>query len=414
MNDSLFRPEAVERSKSKPLSGILLIQPVAVNVLTVLSLLIGLALLAFLIFGTYTKKERVTGVLLPNLGLVRVAAPQMGTVIKREVAEGQAVKRGDVLYRISSDRAVGSEVEGQLASNQSELKRQSLEEQLNRQNSMNEISSLQSAQKISALQQQLAQINNELSIYNEQLRIANDVYKRNQALVEEGFISSAVLEDKRNNYLNQLNNQKRLMREKTSIQQQLSAAKTELQDAKLKGDNQNASITQSITDNETQRELLVLAPIDGVASAIQADVGQVVNANTVLLSIVPRDAQLEANVYLSSRAIGFIKEGNRVLLRYQAFPYQKFGQHEGEVISISKVALTNNELIEAGILKATEPMYRVKIKPSSQTIMAYGQQEALQPSMQLEADVLMDTRRLYEWLFEPLFSITGRLMGSKV
>lgn len=414
MNDSLFRPEAVERSKSKPLSGILLIQPVAVNVLTVLSLLIGLALLAFLIFGTYTKKERVTGVLLPNLGLVRVATPQMGTVIKREVTEGQAVKRGDVLYRISSDRAVGSEVEGQLASNQSELKRQSLEEQLNRQNSMNEISSLQSAQKISALQQQLAQINNELSIYNEQLRIANDVYKRNQALVEEGFISSAVLEDKRNNYLNQLNNQKRLMREKTSIQQQLSAAKTELQDAKLKGDNQNASITQSITDNETQRELLVLAPIDGVASAIQADVGQVVNANTVLLSIVPRDAQLEANVYLSSRAIGFIKEGNRVLLRYQAFPYQKFGQHEGEVISISKVALTNNELIEAGILKATEPMYRVKIKPSSQTIMAYGQQEALQPSMQLEADVLMDTRRLYEWLFEPLFSITGRLMGSKV
>lgn len=414
MNDSLFRPEAVERSKSKPLSSILLIQPVAVNVLTVLSLLIGLALLAFLIFGTYTKKERVTGVLLPNLGLVRVAAPQMGTVIKREVTEGRAVKRGDVLYRISSDRAVGSEVEGQLASNQSELKRQSLEEQLNRQNSMNEISSLQSAQKISALQQQLAQINNELSIYNEQLRIANDVYKRNQALVEEGFISSAVLEDKRNNYLNQLNNQKRLMREKTSIQQQLSAAKTELQDAKLKGDNQNASITQSITDNETQRELLVLAPIDGVASAIQADVGQVVNANTVLLSIVPRDAQLEANVYLSSRAIGFIKEGNRVLLRYQAFPYQKFGQHEGEVISISKVALTNNELIEAGILKATEPMYRVKIKPASQTIMAYGQQEALQPSMQLEADVLMDTRRLYEWLFEPLFSITGRLMGSKV
>ncbi|AXF85750.1 Colicin V secretion protein CvaA [Ephemeroptericola cinctiostellae] len=414
MNDSLFRPEAVERSKSKPLSGILLIQPLAVNVLTVVSLLIGLALLAFLIFGTYTKKERVTGVLLPNLGLVRVAAPQMGTVVKREVTEGQVVKRGHVLYRISSDRAVGSEVVGQLASNQSELKRQSLEEQLNRQNSMNEISSLQSAQKISALQQQLAQINSELSIYKEQLRIANDVYKRNQALVDEGFISSAVLEDKRNNYLNQLNNQKRLMREKTSIQQQLSSAKTELEDAKLKGDNQNASITQSITDNETQRELLVLAPIDGVASAIQADVGQVVNANTVLLSIVPTDALLEANVYLSSRAIGFIKEGNSVLLRYQAFPYQKFGQHEGEVVSISKVALTNNELIEAGILKATEPMYRVKIKPASQTIMAYGKQEALQPSMQLEADVLMDTRRLYEWLFEPLFSITGRLMGSKV
>ena len=139
MNDSLFRPEAVERSKSKPISGILLIQPLAANVLTVVALLIGLSLLAFLIFGTYTKKERVSGVLLPNLGLVRVAAPQSGTIIKSEVVEGQHVKRGQVLYRISSDRAVSSEVEGHLASNQSELKRQSLEEQLNRQNSMNEI-----------------------------------------------------------------------------------------------------------------------------------------------------------------------------------------------------------------------------------------------------------------------------------
>ena len=414
MTDSLFRPEAVERSKSKPLSSILLIQPLAVNVLTVVSLLIGVALLAFFAFGTYTKKEHVMGVLLPNLGLVRVAAPQAGTVVKREVTEGQTVKRGQVLYRITSDRAVGSAVDGQSVSNQSELKRQALEEQLNRQNSLNDISSLQSAQKISGLQHQLTQINSELSIYNEQLRIANDVYKRNQSLVDEGFISSAVLEDKRNNYLSQLNNQKRLMREKTSIQQELATAKAGLQDAKLKGDNQNASIAQSITDNETQRELLVLAPIDGVASAIQADLGQVVNANAVLLSIVPNDAQLEANVYLSSRAIGFIKEGNKVLLRYQAFPYQKFGQHEGEVVSISKVALTNNELIEAGILKATEPMYRVKIQPKSQTILAYGKQEPLQPSMQLEADILLDTRRLYEWLFEPLFSITGRLMGSKV
>lgn len=414
MNDSLFRPEAVERSKSKPISGILLIQPLAANVLTVVALLIGLSLLAFLIFGTYTKKERVSGVLLPNLGLVRVAAPQSGTIIKSEVVEGQHVKRGQVLYRISSDRAVSSEVEGQLASNQSELKRQSLEEQLNRQNSMNEINSLQSMQKISGLQHQLAQINSELSIYNEQLKIADDVYKRNQALVDEGFISSAVLEDKRNSYLGQLNNQKRLMREKMTIQQELSSAKAELQGTKLRGDNQNASIAESITDNETQRELLVLSPIDGVASAIQANEGQVVSGSSILLSIVPMNAQLEANVYLSSRAIGFIKEGNNVLLRYQPFPYQKFGQHDGQVMSISKVALTNNELIEAGILKATEPMYRVKIQPKSQTITAYGKQVSLQPSMQLEADILMDTRRLYEWLFEPLFSITGRLMGSNV
>ena len=414
MSDSLFRPEVLEKSKSKPISGILLAQPLAVNVLIWVSVLIGIALVAFLALGTYTKKERVSGVLIPDLGLVRVAAPQAGTLVKREVTEGQTVKQGQILYRISGERSVAGVDNTEQVTNQSELRRQSLEEQLNRQGSLNDISALQSSQKISGLQQQLAQIDNELSVYSEQVRIANETYQRNQSLANDGFISAVALEDKHNQYLSQLNNQKRLLREKTNLQQELANARAALQDAKLRGANQNSVINQSITDNETQRELLVLAPIDGVVSAIQGEPGQVINANAVLLSIVPSNAQLEANVYLSSRAIGFVKQGNQVLLRYQSFPYQKFGQHAGEIVSISKVALTNNELIEAGILKATEPMYRVKVKPASQTIMAYGKQEALQPSMQLEADILMDKRRLYEWLLEPIFSITGTLMGSQV
>ena len=97
MSDSLFRPEVLEKSKSKPISGILLAQPLAVNVLIWVSVLIGIALVAFLALGTYTKKERVSGVLIPDLGLVRVAAPQAGTLVKREAPEGQAGSEGQIL-----------------------------------------------------------------------------------------------------------------------------------------------------------------------------------------------------------------------------------------------------------------------------------------------------------------------------
>ena len=43
-----------------------------------------------------------------------------------------------------------------------------------------------------------------------------------------------------------------------------------------------------------------------------------------------------------------------------------------------------------------------------QTAVAYGEPVALQPGMQLEADVLIEQRRLIEWVLDPLFTLTGR------
>lgn len=63
-------------------------------------------------------------------------------------------------------------------------------------------------------------------------------------------------------------------------------------------------------------------------------------APSSLVSPLPGDGRLEAELLVSSRAIGFIEPGDRVLLRYQAYPYQKFGHHLGEVARISRSALS--------------------------------------------------------------------------
>jgi membrane fusion protein len=55
-----------------------------------------------------------------------------------------------------------------------------------------------------------------------------------------------------------------------------------------------------------------------------------------------------------------------------------------------------------------EPLYRIKVALDGQTVSAYGRAEALQPGMQVEADILLDRRRLIEWIFEPLLSLAGR------
>ena len=128
-----------------------------------------------------------------------------------------------------------------------------------------------------------------------------------------------------------------------------------------------------------------------------------------LLSLLPGDGTLEAELLVPSRAIGFIEPGDSVLLRFQAYPYQKFGHHQGRVERISRSALNPAEVGSlVGSAQAGEPLYRVTVKLAGQTVMAYGNAEALKPGMLLEADVLGERRRLIEWIFEPLFSLRGK------
>ena len=115
---------------------------------------------------------------------------------------------------------------------------------------------------------------------------------------------------------------------------------------------------------------------------------------------------------MPSSAIGFIRPGQPVLLRYQAFPYQKFGHYQGEVASVARSALTQDELARRSSGRSTDqhadqPVYPVTVRLQSQTATAYGQPIALQPGMQLEADILIERRRLIEWVLEPLFTVTG-------
>ena len=112
---------------------------------------------------------------------------------------------------------------------------------------------------------------------------------------------------------------------------------------------------------------------------------------------------------LPSRAIGFIEPGSRVVLRYQAFPYEKFGQQYGRVDDVSRSALSPADVASLVGQQAREPLYRVQVALDRQTVPAYGKAEPLKPGMALEADILMERRRLIEWMFEPLYGIGHRL-----
>jgi membrane fusion protein len=108
--------------------------------------------------------------------------------------------------------------------------------------------------------------------------------------------------------------------------------------------------------------------------------------------------------------VGFVRPGDPVLIRYAAFPFEKFGHQRGTVESVSRTALPSNELDALGSADSrSESLYRISVRLASQSVLAYGKDQPLQAGMLLDADVLREKRRLYEWVFEPLYALAGKL-----
>jgi membrane fusion protein len=176
-------------------------------------------------------------------------------------------------------------------------------------------------------------------------------------------------------------------------------------------DRSISEIDQQIREHALSRATIVRAPQDGVVSGIVGGLGTTVQPTTSLASLVPAGAKLEAHLYAPSRSIGFIKPGEKVRLHYQAYPSEKFGWQEGVISEVSSVALSPAEYLFRVGETAQEPMYEITVSIPEPTITLYGQAHPLQVGMVLEGDILLQQRRLIEWIFAPLRDLKGRVAG---
>jgi membrane fusion protein len=161
---------------------------------------------------------------------------------------------------------------------------------------------------------------------------------------------------------------------------------------------------------ESQRAVAVTSPVDGVATAILAEVGQPAAPGVALATVLPAGADLEAHLLVSSRAIGFLAVGQPVRLRYAAFRFERFGHYKGVVTSISKTTVNPQELpAQIATSEMREPRYRITVKLEQQSIQAYGKDYPLVAGMQLDADIQIEHRKLYQLILDPLYSMARRV-----
>lgn len=134
--------------------------------------------------------------------------------------------------------------------------------------------------------------------------------------------------------------------------------------------------------------------------------GQEVMPQQSLIAIRPEDTLLEAQLYVPSRSIGFIEVGQKIILRIDAFPYQKFGMLNAQIKEVSASVLFPEESQTA--VDIHEPYFKVSAVLAEQSIRAFGKQFVLRPGMLIKADIVLDKRSLMEWMLEPLFIVGNK------
>ncbi len=410
----LFRREAVEHHRQRLYGEVVMLLPLTHWAITTVIALAIVLLLSFLLFGSYARKETIGGWVRPDRGVVRVQAQDEGVVESVSVIEGQDVEAGAALLslRLDADLRNGESFGRQLAA-ELENERRQLQEQMSAAQAQFIVRESRLRAEADGLERELAQYRRQVAVLDARTELAKRQWEQRTALLRQGFVSKLDAEKLEDALLAVQQAKGELMQDALvkeskarSLRHDLAALPHERQAALAVIGERLATLDQRVTEARRRSHVLLTAPLAGRIADVRVAPGESAKAKSVLVEILPQGAQIQVELFAPSRATGFLNPGSEVQLRYDAFPYQKFGVSKGRVVRISRSTMDAHDLPRS--VSADEPVYRVIVALERQDVLVNGKAHPLQSGMTLKADLILERRRVIEYLFAPLLGAARR------
>jgi hemolysin D len=153
----------------------------------------------------------------------------------------------------------------------------------------------------------------------------------------------------------------------------------------------------------------IRSPVDGVVQQLSVNtVGGVVQAAQALMIIVPDGVDVEVEAQVLNRDIGFVREGQNVRVKLEAFPFTDYGIVEGVVATISRDAVPSEQQPEskqgeAGKAGAAAMSYLARIRLKRNYVVVHGRKQAIGPGLAVQAEILTGRRRIIKYLLSPIW-----------
>ncbi|MBZ0095189.1 MAG: HlyD family type I secretion periplasmic adaptor subunit [Sulfuricella sp.] len=429
-----FSPPLLRLQDSPP-------NPVGRAVLTALLILL-VALILWAMLGKLDIVAVAEGRLVPQSYLKIVQPSESGIVKEIRVKEGEEVKAGQVLMRMDTlitdadaksldmeyrrkrltlrriDAELGNrpfraeagdppplarEIEAQYRANRAALEAALAEERSRL---------IKSKHDLSSAEQVRIKLTEVLPHYRNQ-------DKAFEKLARDGFAGTIMASDKKRERIEkeqELKTQDFLI-ESTRASIQQSEKKLAQIDSDYRrqlyverNENQGAAdkLAQEVAKQAHKQELLELKASQAaiVKDLATHTVGTVVQPGTVLLTLVPKEETLRAEVWVSNEDIGFVRKGLAVKLKLAAFPFQKYGMVEGTVEHVSADSADNNTSNSPGQTDKTGKtptlVYKALVTLKAMHLEMDGERFPLGAGMQASAEILLGRRTVMEYLLSPV------------
>jgi membrane fusion protein len=412
---SLFRTEAIQSRRRRLLGVAVIAHPPAVWLLGGLVLASVTAAAVFVATASYARKATVFGYLSPDTGIVRVFAPRPGIAARVGVSEGDFVPAGAPLVSLLAEMTS----EGGVDVNENLLA--AIDEQIDEAASRRSLELRRRAQEAARIAAQIGSheseriaIGRRISMQSGLVRNLRSALQRYEDVARRGYVSADDLRRRENELLTNRLRLAGLEQERADVDRRLRQSRSLLADVPVDSDRRlsdlkslRAGLLRQRTELLARASVVVTAPLAGRVTALTTFTGETVTSEFPLLTILPEGGRLEAHLLVPTRAIGFVRVGQEVRLRLDAFDYRRFGSREGTVTTVSSSVFLPTETRFA--TRIGEPSYRVIVRLDDQSVRAYGNEFFLRAGMTLRADIILERRSLLDWLLDPLLGLRGRV-----
>ncbi|MFP4609799.1 MAG: HlyD family type I secretion periplasmic adaptor subunit [Thiohalophilus sp.] len=413
-------------------------------------ILYTIALLLFIlilwaVFGQLDIVARAEGKLVPQTRLKIVQPFEDGRVAQIRVREDEFVKQGQLLLVMDSrlSDADGKKLQTELQL--SRLRLRSIEAELEnrefgRLTSDNEVAYDKLHQQFLERRKhyalQISQRRAALNQAQQDLEVAREIHKKleetlpihraNEEAVtrlgKKGYVTRTDILDKKRLRIETeqdlraqehkiLSTRSRIDELQEALKQLESDYRQELLTERIELGNKIEQLEQDWFKQQYRSEQLELrASQDGYIKDLSVTTpGSVVPSGTVLLNIVPVDDPLQAEVYVSNRDIGFVREGQKVRVKLMSYEFQKYGMIDAKVQSVNADVTASRESDQGAGSDSSNTGYKTLVKLHKQVLERDGRRFRLRPGMQVTAEVKLGTRSVLDYVLSP---ITGALTDA--
>ncbi|MDD9651788.1 HlyD family secretion protein [Klebsiella pasteurii] len=424
MGRNLYRKEAIEYKKNHWKGKALLLAGMPAWLILTISSAFLLLLILTLRFCSYTQRIDVKGEVITLPHSINVFAPQQGFVVKKFAVTGDLVRKGTPLYELDISR---STIHGNVNISMTAAITEKIA------NAEEIIAKLQKNKEetMDALNIQLHQYSTSLKETNKMLANADIGLKKMKEnlssydqYLKQGLITKDQYNYQHSLYFQQQGTYQSLISQKMQLESQLTQLKSDIVTKAADFDNQVSNQKNQINDYKNQRlesnangNLIIKATSDGKIESVAVTAGQMVDKGSSLAQIKPTGhIEYFLILWLPNNAIPYVRPGDTVNIRYDAFPSDKFGQFPGKILSISSVPASRQEMSEytnvtTGSNQQELALYKTIVKINNDKFIYNGKSLELSNGLKAQAIVFLEERPLYMWMFTPLYKITQSVSG---